>query len=488
MNSDAAVLLREARELGRRGCLSEAIDAYRSVLARWPELANAWYNLAILQRRNRQFTDALASYQQAIDRGAAQPEEIHLNRGVIFADDLRRDESAEHELDAALTRNPGYVPALLNLANLHEDRGRRDAALALYQRILDQDPGCHEALARYANATPLCEPGHELIGRLRRAIADPRTRAADRASLGFALGRALDRCGSFAEAFEAYATANRDSRASAGPGAARYDAQAQERFIDRLINVFAGAERSTAAPPIAAPMPIFVCGMFRSGSTLTEQLLAGHPRVEAGGELGLLPHIVATELQPYPDAMLRASPQRLDRLAHSYLGGLADLFPGADLVTDKRPDNFLHVGLIKSLFPKAKIVHTLRNALDNCLSIYFLHLDHGMSYALDLLHIGHYYRQYLRLMAHWKSLYAGDIIEVDYDALVEDPRGIMAHTLESLGLEWDDRCLVPTKDRAIKTASVWQAREPLYRHSSGRSRNYEPRLEELRAYLQRQGV
>jgi len=153
-------------------------------------------------------------------------------------------------------------------------------------------------------------------------------------------------------------------------------------------------------------------------------------------------------------------------------------------VIDKRPDNFLYIGLIKSLFPEAKIVHTTRNPLDTCLSIYFLHLDQQMSYAVDLMDIGHYFREYRRLMAHWKTEFAADIFDFDYDALVSEPLPALQRLCAFLGLEWGDRIpqAAPT-GRAIKTASVWQAREPLYRSSSGRARHYAGELEELRDYL-----
>jgi hypothetical protein len=136
------------------------------------------------------------------------------------------------------------------------------------------------------------------------------------------------------------------------------------------------------------------------------------------------------------------------------------------------------------LVPDAKIVHTTRDALDNCLSIYFLHLDQGMNYALDLMDIGHHYLLYLRLMAHWKALFGADILDLSYDALVAEPKPVIERLLEFLGLEWDERCLsVPSAGRAVKTASVWQAREPLYQRSSGRSRHYERQLSALRDYF-----
>ena len=113
--------------------------------------------------------------------------------------------------------------------------------------------------------------------------------------------------------------------------------------------------------------------------------------------------------------------------------------PDAAVVTDKRPDNFLYVGLIKSLFPDARIVHTTRDPLDNCLSVHFLHLDHAMGYALDLMDTAHYYRQYRRLMAHWKSLYGDDILDFDYDTFVRDPGPAVERLLAFCGLDWEER-------------------------------------------------
>jgi hypothetical protein len=187
--------------------------------------------------------------------------------------------------------------------------------------------------------------------------------------------------------------------------------------------------------------------------------------------------------------MRRTSAAQLEAFARRYLHATRELFPGAARLTDKRPDNFLYIGLIKALFPTARIVHTTRHALDNCLSIYFLHLDQSMSYALDLMSIAHYYAQQRRLMAHWKALFAADILDVDYDALVREPRTAIARVLEFSGLAWDERCMRFHEGAgAVKTASVWQVREPLYQRSSGRWRNYEPQLAPVSAYLRQMGV
>jgi tetratricopeptide (TPR) repeat protein len=472
--NDPRSLLQQAALLEQAGRLGEAETVYRHVLSRWPELPDTWYNLGRVQRRLGRFDAALASYQRALECGIDQPEEVHLNRGVIYADCLRQDDAAERELRAALALNPRYVPALLNLANLKEDLGDRAAAIALYDTILSLQPTYYEALARRAMLHVPEDRNDPLIIRLRAALAAHDASFADKASLGFALGKLLDACGAYDEAFAAYESANRSSRASAGPSFAGYDPARHVQLIDELIASSAAAETTST---ISDAAPVFICGMFRSGSTLAERILASHSRVTAGGELHLIPALVRKELQPFPSSLLGVTRDRLDALARTYLQTLQQLFPHADLVTDKRPDNFLYIGLIKRLFPRARIVHTMRNPLDNCLSIFFLHVDHSMSYALDLADTAHYYSQYRRLMAHWRSLYGADIFDLDYDALVREPRTQIARLLEFCGLEWQDSCLeFQRTTSAVKTASVWQVRESLYQRSSGRWRNYAPHL------------
>lgn len=477
-------LIREANALREAGHLAEAEAAYLRILGRWPALPDCWFNLAVVQRRSGRFEAALASYQEALARGVAGPEEVHLNRAVIYSDCLHQDEAAERELRRALALNPAYVPALLNLANLHEDRGRREDARALYRQALAADPWSFLALARDANLHTPSECDARLIARLREAIARPEASAADRAHIGFALGRALDANGDYGGAFSAYQAANRDSRASALPTVVRYDRAAQEQMTDQLIAAATPKPLARTAADASKPRPIFVCGMFRSGSTLTEQLIAGHPGVAAGGELDLLPAMIAGELLPFPASLATASEAQLMRLAGRYRDRVAALFPRAAYVTDKRPDNFFCIGLIKTLFPDALIVHTTREPLDTCLSVFFLHLDHRMSYALDLMDTGHFYRQYRRLLAHWKKLFGAEIVDFDYDAFVRAPEVTAPPLFEALDLGWDPRFLeFPRSGRAIKTASVWQAREPLYRHSSGRARHYAQQLAPLREYL-----
>jgi tetratricopeptide (TPR) repeat protein len=460
-------LLREASRLRTLGPVEEAIAAYERLLAARPDLADSWYNLGWLQRKARRFEAALDSYARALDLGIRDPEEVRLNRAVILSDYLHRPADAARELDAALATNPAYVPALLNLGNLREDLGDRPGARAAYERALAVEPGDSLALARLAGVSHAAELDGTLAQRLKIAIAG--AAPDEQADLGFALAGLLDAAGHHEEAFDAARSANAASRTATG---AAYDRAGHERFVQRLIDSF--AQRSSGAGPAPA---VFVCGLFRSGSTLVEQILGAHSRVTAGGELDLVPALVA-RIDGYPEAVPDADARTLEDWRDFYRSGL----PPHDgtLLTDKRPDNFLHLGLIKTLFPDAKIVHTRRDPLDNLLSLYFLHLDPGMAYALDLADAAHWHGQYERLMAHWKSLYPNDIFDLDYDELVREPRPVIERLLAFLGLDWEDGLLdFHTGAAPVRTASVWQVRQPLHARSSGRWRNYREQLKPI---------
>ena len=502
MNELAENLQREAAALHGQGRRREAIDAYRQLLEIDPDLTDCWYELGFLLKAEGQYDAALAAYGEALARGVRNPEEVHLNRAVIYADHLRRDDAAERELRAALIIDPDYLPAMLNLGNLHEQRGRRDEALAHYDGVLAAEYASPrnddrasalraEALARIAQLRPPESPDDPLLGRMRAAAADVALDRVTRANLLYTTGRACDHLGLHDEAFAAFAEANRHVR-HAGPAYSRIQAR---RFTDGLIQAFpqaTSADRPGDDP--GEPAPLFICGMFRSGATLVEQLLAAHPGVAAGGEVDFLPRLVRGPLHPFPASMRALDAQRLDALARDYRAYLAELFPEArqrsTFVTDRRPDNFLLLGLIKKLFPDAKIIHTVRAPLDNCFSIFMQHFDpRVVRYATDLGDIGHFYGQYRRVMAHWKQLYGDSILDFDYDAFVREPRPQLVRLLEFLGLEWDARCLeFHELDGTATTAGDRRGRRPLYDEAPGRWRNYAAHLEPLAAALRDAGV
>jgi tetratricopeptide (TPR) repeat protein len=490
----APALIAQADLLATAGRLEDSVRVLEDALRRWPQLADSWYNLGLRRRHLGRAEAALDAYREALVQGAAAPEEIHLNRGVIFAEDLQRPDEAAREYEAALHLAPDYVPALLNLANLHEDSGRRAAAQTLYERVLTLDPAHPEALARAANAREFAAADDPMIGRLRAALTRRGLPPDARASLGFALGRALDACGDHDAAWDAYAAANLASRESAPPGTARYDRDAHGRLIDDIIRrcdaaFLKRASRRAASGSDTLAAPLFICGMFRSGSTLAERMLAAHPGVTAGGELDWLPSMVRHDLAPFPASLETLDAVRVGALAGRYAALRSAAFPHGGLITDKRPDNLLYLGVARALFPGARIVHTRRRPLDNCLSVWFLHLDHGMSYATDLLDIAHYLVQQRRLMDHWERLFGEAVHTLDYDALVERPREALAALLAHCGLTWHEGCLeFHATEGAVRTASVWQVRRPLYQTSSGRWRHYAAHLGPLRAALEADGL
>ncbi|MCC8443734.1 sulfotransferase [Xanthomonas cannabis] len=494
------ISLRQAAQLLQQGHLQQAIDAYRHVLSIQPRCADAWYNLGYLLRRTGEAHGALEAYGQALACGAAAPEQIHLNRAAVLSEQLHLASLALHELELALGCRPDYPPALLNLGNLREELGQRDQAIAVYSRLLatahadaSTRPLQLQATARLLHLDPPTHASDRRLASLVRAAALPGQDSVLASTLLHALAQAYDRLGLHERAFECAAAANRHGHAHAG----RYDpAQTQQRFrqISAVFSVCVATPEQAA--PLPAPQPpsaLFICGMFRSGSTLLEQVLSRHPSIAAGGELDALPRLVAQALSPFPQAAQDLSAQTRAQLAERYQHLLAQAVPQhAQLryLTDKRPDNFQLIGLIKQLFPSARIVHTRRHPLDNGLSIFMHQLNpRQFSYAGRLEDIGHFYGAYAQLMHHWLALYPDSIHTFDYDAFVTAPEPTLRALLDFLQLPWEPECLQFHRGQnAVRTASYWQVRRPLHADASGRWRAYAAQLAPLRRALMQAGV
>ena len=480
MSEDWRALGAEAARSLREGRWAEAVSTLERVVELNPGHADSWYNLGYARRHARLYAAALGAYEKALELGVRGAEEVRLNRAVILSEHLHDSGAAEAELKEALVARPDFTAAWLNLGNLREDLGDHAGAREAYEAALRASPGNGRALARLGAITAHQGQPVEAIAFLEAAAGSVRPRSEDSAELGFALGNALDAAGKYREAFAVIDEANATAASLRAPER-RYDRRAQEALVDDLIATF---DRPVRPPTGERPPVAFICGMFRSGSTLIEQMLARHSAVAAGGELEFIPAMVAEQLQPYPQSLAEAGEERLDQLRRDYLGQVRDLFPDAPLVTDKRPDNFLHIGLIKTLFPGARIIHTVRNALDNILSAYFLYFSESVAYSERLDDIVHYFAQYRRLMGHWQGLYGSDIFTVDYDRLVDDPKAVLEPLLDFLGLDWEEGCLdQQSSGSAVRTASVWQVRKPLHRKSSGRWRNYTSELSDVRNSL-----
>ena len=459
----AAADLGLAASLEQAGRHVEAESAYRRYIGTEPQDPVARFNFACFLRRRGRLEEALEAHQAALDLRIERPEEVLSNMAVIQAE-LRRDAAAKMLLERALAMNPAHIPALYNLALHHEEYGDLPRAMMLYRQVLALNPSWHDALVRIVNAETVTDADDEVVKRLRRALRRSDLAPLARESLHFALGKALDDCGRYDQAFEQYAAGNAVSRLRL----VRYDRYAVEQGVAALIRSFDAARVGSGEPVSEAPL-VFVTGMFRSGSTLFEQVLAGHPRVTAGGEIDYFMRVP-----------ISLDPADWRGLAQGYLDYLKRSFPGADVVTNKRPDAFGLLGMLKAVFPNARFVNTVRDPRDTVLSIWFQQFDDRLGYAADLADIAHHYRQYRRLMAHWKGLFAASIFDADYDAYVQDPRGVTERLLAFAGLDWYEGCLdFRANANRVRTASVTQVREPLYRRSSGRWRNYERQLAPL---------
>lgn len=469
------ILSRKAETALRTGQMAAAIAAYRDVLAIDPAMPDIWYNLGYALRIDRQFAEALDAYAQALVHGVVQPEEVHLNRAAIFSEQLDAFDDAFAELDAATRINPNFVLGWLNLGLLHEDLGQIAEARKAYDRVLQIEPRNGRALARLAGIAMFSGGTAEIVPKLEAALRSPTLPAEDAIDVAFGLANMYDAKGNYGEAF-ALATAANHIQSQRASAHLRYDPVAHERLVDALCAMQWPAPLTPTGT--GGAVPIFICGLFRSGSTLAEQLLARHSDTKAGGEFDFIPEIVRTGLQPYPLALARADRAALEGLRREYLARLAATGYDGSPVSDKRCDNFLHIGLVKMLFPAAKIIHSTRSPLDNAVSLFFQHFADAIGYSMSLDHLSHWLAQYRRLMIHWQTLYGPDIHDFNYDAAVRNPEPEVRAMVHHCGLAWLDSS-EPTSS-VVKTASAWQVRQPLHQRSSGRWRNYAAQLETVK--------
>jgi hypothetical protein len=242
-----------------------------------------------------------------------------------------------------------------------------------------------------------------------------------------------------------------------------------------------------------SPRPMFVLGMPRSGSTLVEQVLASHPAITGGGELRFMDVVLRNHAAMVEggkiSSLLRLTCDQLPELAETYLSLIAPMAPQEQMVVDKMPGNFFHIGLIALMFPNAKIIHVKRNPMATCLSCYKQRFLEGHAFSYDLDDLGRYYLAYLDLMEHWRQVLPGRVFEVEYEALTSDFEPQARRLIDYCGLEWDDACLkFHENKRAVRTASLAQVRKPIYTSSVSFWQNYERQLKPLYDILHEGGA
>ena len=437
------------------------------------------FNDASRDKVERRFDNALSKYEEALQLGIERPEEVHTNVGNIYSE-LGDHVQARRAFGDALRENPDYVPAQFNLAGLLEQSGERGPAIERYEAILSRDPGHWPSLTRLAYAREIETSDDPIVERLDRAFGEAAGNGAARESLAFALGKVLDDSREYPRATAAYRIANGIGQSRVKP----YDADATEQAFDRVMRSFG----RYAADPSSGHSPVFICGMYRSGTTLLESLLSRHPELLAGGEIDDLQIQIAQQFPQYPKGISQARNGKLAALADSYLATTRRRSSPGKRVINKRPDNFLHIGLIKAMFPNARIVYVHRQRLDNCLSIFFQQLADFVHYATSLDATAHYYDQHDRLMQHWRRSFPGEIHTVYYESLVRSPETETRSVLEFLELDSSAQIVDPEPlEYRSNSASLWQVRKKIHSKSIGRWHNYPELTEHLKRAFARNG-
>ena len=426
-----------------------------------PENLDALFNRAFYLARDARYEEAIGCYREAIRRGIRAPEQAELNIASIYMDHLHDPGRARKHIDNARRLNPRAPAVYQNLGTLAEQLGDRVLAKRAFEKCLELQPDNHAILARLADAHRFTDPGDPLLERLERAV--PSSPGAD---LHFALGRAYDQLRQYDEAWRHFRLANdRDARRFPPYEPDR----AEEMFAEIARTPTTPIPASTDAPSAA---PVFICGLFRSGSTLLEKILGAHGSFVATGESEFFPRLMARHLPYYPEGLEHVTDEDLQDWRDAYLGATRELTGGGRII-DKRPENFLIAGLIRAILPEARFIVTERDPRDMAVSIFATRLNPRQVYATRLAHIRHYLALHRRLVEHWESVLEGSLVRIPYESLVREPRATLEPLLNWLGEDWDDACLdFHATGDAVRTVSAWQVREPLHDRSIGRWRNY----------------
>ncbi len=496
---------------GRGG---EAIQAYQRAEVLSPDDGDILANLGAALLALDRAPEAVAVCQRRIDRAPDSASAHDALAAALLA--LERPEAAVAASRKAIALDPGHIDARIRLGDGLREQGLIEEAAAVYARAASLAPQTARAWVSLGLTLQEAGQGPEAMRAIDQALAaEPRSAAAwsvrgglktftpddpdlktligllasadaspdspeDRLTLQFTLGKALMDIGDADQAFAHLETGNRLKRATL-----RYDVRDDLAEFEAIeASLTAGRASALAGRGDPSDRPVFIVGMPRSGTTLVEQILASHPLVHGAGELTALEATLIDRLgisTPPIDRARRLGalpPEDLEAMGGAYVARIASFAPGALRVTDKMPANFRFAGLIPLMLPNARIVHCRRDPIDTCLSCYAHKFTRGQAFTYDLRELGLYYRAYERLIAHGRALAPPDrLIEVRYEEVIDDLEGQARRLIAFCGLPWDDACLAFHQTRrTVRTASVNQVRQPIYRTSVARWKAYEAHL------------
>jgi tetratricopeptide (TPR) repeat protein len=450
-------------------------------LKAYPNHVGTLINLARAHTARGAYPIANRAIQQALK---TEPENIEaLTLAGQINHDLDNFEGSIEHFEKSLKLRPNNVEALNYYGVALKSVGRLTDARNAFIKALEVQP---RAIGTYSNLVDLEKftPENPLFQAMKRIVERVKNpESPPYMGLHFALGKAYDDMGEYEQAFHHISVGAKLKRATL-----TYNEAEVFGFFDEIKRVFTKEfinRRDIQANPTT--VPIFIVGMPRSGSTLTEQIISAHPKVFGAGEIKNMSFAIAAlrlkfpSLPKYPALVTVAKPSQLATVAKNYLAAITKISNSAERVTDKLLTNFFFAGLIHMMFPNAKIVHTKRNPIDSCLSTWTKLFKDDMPHSYDLGELGRYHRKYQDLMEHWRQvLPPSAFMEVQYEDVVADPETNARRVIDFLGLEWDPRCLkFHESDRPVKTASVSQVRKPIYKTSVERGRRYGDKLNPL---------
>ena len=473
---DAAAIRMLAELAARIGRLTDAENLLRRAIEIAPGFAAARSNLALVLGRTGRPAEALELLDEIFD---IDPEDLGiLNLRAATLGKLGDFSEALELYGELLRKTPNQPRIWLSYGHMLKTVGRQDEGVAAYRRALSIQPKLGEAWWSLANLKTVKFDESDLAAMV-LALKAPGLSDQDRLDLDFALGKAMHDAGRTEEAFAHYYEANA-LRLKAEP----YDPAKLTRTVDLCIELFTLDAFKARPGGYDAPDPIFIVGLPRAGSTLIEQILSSHSLVEGTAELPDIPAMVR-KIGAYPNALLKVGGAEREELGHEYLkrAGVQRRTQRPFFI-DKLPNNWLYVPFIHLILPNAKIIDARRHPLGCCFSNFRQHFARGQPFTYDLEHLGRYCSDYVRLMTHVDGVLPGYVHRVIYERMVEETETEVRALLDYCGLEFEPQVLEFYKtERAVRTASSEQVRQPIYRDATEEWRAYELHLGPLRDAL-----
>lgn len=456
----------------------EAAVLLRRALAQWPNDALILGNLGIMLSELGEKDAAVTMLKRAAEAEPGQPAAwVNLGKALDLA--LHSDQ-AKIAFERGIEVDPKHVPAQVGRARMIQILGNVDEAVSIYRGIIDAMPDAIEAWTGLANVKTARMRAEDVV-LLESLCARPDLEDKDRAAVAFSLAKALDDQGRWREAFAIVTAANATKRREF-----QWDGAGFARHVEDVLRVHSGP-LACAPDATQGREVVFVVSMPRSGSTLLEQMLAAHPEIEAASELNVLPEVLDEETRnrrvTYPDWVRKTTPMEWQELGRRYLDRTARWQGRRSVFTDKGLGNWRFLGSALSMMPGTRFINIRRDPVETCLSCFRQTFASGQLFTYDLDEIAEVWRAYDRAMRVWLERFPDRVYEVVYENLLADPEAELTRLLAFLGFEFDPACLdFHMVDRAIRTASVAQVREPL-RRNTARADRYGDLLAPLRRAL-----